>query len=93
MFVELTQDKIDLIAKIIKSVAIEFLEAKKPFVVENSPISAKAKIGKLISGVKKIFSSEPFHKNNGARPSPILPKKSEISNPFANSSSIIVVGL
>jgi hypothetical protein len=36
--------------------AIELRDAKNPLVVENSPISAKAKIGKLISGAKNTLS-------------------------------------
>lgn len=49
----------------IKSVAIEFLEAKKPFVVENRPISASNNIGKLISGERKTFSMFPCQVNRG----------------------------
>ena len=40
----------------IKMEAIELRDAKNPLVVENSPISAKAKIGKLISGAKNTLS-------------------------------------
>ena len=36
--------------------AMEFLDAKNPFVVENNPINAIAKVGKLASGDKKTFS-------------------------------------
>ena len=75
------------------SEAIELREAKKPFVVENKPIKAKAKIGKLINGVKNTLSSEPLHKNTGAKPLPIFPKKCEISKSFANNNSIMASGL
>lgn len=40
----------------IKMEAIELRDAKNPLVVEKSPISAKAKIGKLISGAKNTLS-------------------------------------
>ena len=61
--------------KIIKMEAIEFLEAKKPFVVENRPIKAIANTGKLINGDKKTFSRVLCHENTGAKPVIILLKK------------------
>ena len=39
-----------MIEKISSKVAIELREAKKPRVVDNKPISASAKVGKLTSG-------------------------------------------
>ena len=41
-----------IMQKTIKIEAMELREAKKPLVVENRPISAKAKLGRLISGVR-----------------------------------------
>ena len=41
----------------IKSDAMEFLEAKKPFVVENSPIKTSAKTGRLIRGERNTLST------------------------------------
>ncbi len=40
-----------------KSDAIEFLEAKNPFVVEKRPIKAKARTGRLINGDKNTLST------------------------------------
>jgi hypothetical protein len=44
--------------------AIEFLEAKNPFVVENSPIKARERIGKLISGERNTLSLLPCQENS-----------------------------
>ncbi len=62
--------------KIIRSDAIELREAKNPFVVENRPIRASAKIGKLMSGDKKTLSTVFRHENTGPSPLNILLKKS-----------------
>ena len=72
--------------------AIELREAKKPFVVENNPISASASIGKLMSGAKNTLSVCPRHKNTGVNPDQILGKKLLPLKSFANRSSIIVFG-
>ncbi len=76
----------------IKIVAIEFREAKKPLVVENRPIRARAKSGKLTSGDKKTLSKLLCHEKIGAKPVMIFPRKSPIWKSFANKSSIIVSG-
>ena len=76
----------------IKSDAIEFLEAKKPLVVENNPISAKAKIGRLISGERNRFSMLLCHENMEERPPEIFPKKLWMLKSFTNSNSIKVAG-
>ena len=44
------------IEKMIRRVAIELREAKKPLVVEKRPTRAIAKIGRLMSGVRKMLS-------------------------------------
>ena len=59
----------------IKIEAIELREAKKPLVVENNPINAKAKIGRLINGERNTLSGVLCHENAGAIPSKILAKK------------------
>ena len=64
-----------IIVKTKSNEAIELREAKKPFVVEKRPIKANARVGILNSGVKNTLSSEPLHKNTGANPLPIFPKK------------------
>ena len=61
--------------KTIKIEAIELREAKKPLVVENRPISANAKVGKLISGDKNTLSTLECHDKSGAKPVKILLKK------------------
>jgi hypothetical protein len=61
--------------KTIKSEAIEFRDAKKPFVVEKSPIKAKANVGKLIKGDKNTPSSEVFQENTGESPERMFWKK------------------
>lgn len=72
--------------------AIEFLEAKKFFVVENNPINAKANNGKLTSGTRNTLSILVCQENSNASPDIILSKKLFTSNPFANSNSIMVSG-
>ena len=81
-----------IIPNIISTEAIELRDAKKPLVVENSPISAKAKIGKLISGDKNTLSILLYQENSGANPDAILPKNSPSLKSFANRSSMIVPG-
>ena len=78
--------------KINKIVAMELREAKKPLVVENSPMSAKANKGKLASGERKTLSTVLCHENTGAKPAAILLKKLPIWKSSAKSSSIIVSG-
>ena len=78
--------------KTIKIEAMELREAKKPLVVENKPIRANAKIGKLTNGDKNTLSKLPVQENNGAKPAKILLKKSPISKFFANNSSMMVSG-
>ena len=73
-------------------VAMELREAKKPLVVENRPINASASIGKLTSGAKKTLSSEPLHKNTGAKPVLIFGKNFVMSKSLANNSSMMVSG-
>ena len=58
--------------------AIELREAKKPLVVENSPINASAKVGKLINGDKNTLSRLLCHENTGANPAAILLKNCPI---------------
>ena len=47
---------------------MELREAKKPLVVEKRPIKAIAKVGKLMSGDKKMLSTLVRHEKTGARP-------------------------
>ena len=54
--------------KTISSDAIELREAKKPLVVEKRPINAIAKVGKLMSGARKILSTLVRHASSGFRP-------------------------
>ena len=54
------------------SIAIELREAKKPFVVENNPIKARASVGNPINGAKNTLSTEPFQRNTGDNPLLIL---------------------
>ena len=78
--------------KISRIVAIEFLDAKKPFVVENKPIKANAKSGKLSSGDKNTLSRLLCQENTGDKPAAIFPKKSPSWKFSAKSNSIIVAG-
>ena len=70
--------------------AMELREAKNPLVVENNPIRAKAKVGRLMSGDKNTFSKLFFHENKGAKPAPILPKKCPGWKSLASNNSIMV---
>ena len=76
----------------IKIDAIELRDAKKPLVVEKSPIRANAKVGRLISGDKNTLSRLLCHENTGASPRAILLKKLPIWKSLLNKSSIIVSG-
>ena len=76
----------------INSVAMEFLEAKKPLVVENSPISASDNIGRLSSGAKNTLWTNPCQVNNNVNPCTTLPKNIDGSKPSASKSSEITSG-
>ena len=81
-----------IIQNTIKIEAIELREAKNPLVVENSPIKAKANVGKLISGDKNVPSTLLCQENTGVNPAAIFPKKCWSSKPGANNNAIIVSG-
>ena len=72
--------------------AIELRDAKKPLVVENRPISAKASCGKLINGAKNTLFVPSNQARTGEKPAPMFGKKSLPSKLFAKSSSIIELG-
>ena len=76
----------------IRSDAIELRDAKKPFVVENSPIKAIAKTGKLMSGDGNTLSLVPRQEKTGDKPLTIFPKKSPIWKFLTNNNSMIVSG-
>ena len=58
--------------KTMRTDAMELREAKKPFVVENKPMRARAKIGREIRGERKTLSIVLCQEKTGARPVPIL---------------------
>ena len=72
--------------------AIEFLEAKKPLVVENRPTSASAKTGRPIKGARKIVPPPPNHLNAGSIPARKLFQKSARWKSLVSSSSRIIPG-
>ena len=61
--------------KTIKIEAIEFLDAKKPLVVEIRPVMASANEARPIIGDKKTDSMLPLHEKNGRKASLIFEKK------------------
>lgn len=72
--------------------AIEFLEAKNPFVVENNPISASAKTGRLNNGDRKTLSILWCQENTKESALAILLKKWFGSKPLLRSNSGIISG-
>ena len=66
--IELGLNPVITTVKTRRSVAIELREAKKPLVVEKRPINAIAKVGKLMSGARKILSTLVRHASSGFRP-------------------------
>ena len=76
-----------------KSDAIELRDAKNPLVVENRPMRAIAKVGKLISGDKKMLSTLVRHESNGRRPVLRFPIIMSGVKPRAVKSSVIVLPL
>ncbi len=81
-----------IIQKMRSMVAIEFLEAKKPLVVENRPIKASARVGRLMSGDKNTPSLLLCHEKTGENPEAILWKNEPASKPGLNSKPRIVSG-
>ena len=81
-----------IMQNIISMVAIEFREAKKPFVVEKRPIKAKARIGRLINGDRNTLSIVLCQEKTGAKPLKMFGKKLSILKLAENSSPIIVFG-
>ena len=76
----------------IRSVAMEFLEAKNPLVVEKSPMRIKAKVGKLISGDKKTLSTVVLQEKTGLKAVAMFGKKLLASKSLTKSNSIIISG-
>ena len=76
----------------IKMLAMELREAKKPLVVEKSPIRLSAKNGKLINGDKKTLSTVVRQDNNNLTPAAKLLKKLLISKFGAKSNFIMASG-
>ena len=72
--------------------AMELREAKNPFVVENNPINAKAKVGKLINGERNTPSTLEYQENTGVSPEVILEKKLPNWKYLAVNNSEIVSG-
>lgn len=75
-----------------RSDAIEFLEAKNPLVVENSPISANANTGKLINGDRNVLSMLWCQEKTNANALVILFKKLFSSKFLLNINSGIISG-
>lgn len=82
-----------MMVKIIRSVAMELREAKKPLVVEKMPIRAMANVGRLISGDKNTLSRLARHEKTGAMPFVRFLTKSLKLKFFANNNSCITGGL
>ena len=64
-----------IIVKTMKTDAIEFLDAKNPFVVENRPVNARAIEARPTIGDRKIDSTLPLQEKNGKNPSRIFARK------------------
>lgn len=76
----------------IRIVAMEFLEAKNPLVVEKRPIKTKANTGRLINGDKNTLSTVERHENTGPSEVAIFEKKLLILKSLVKSRSMITFG-
>lgn len=54
-----------MIVKIMRQLAMEFLEAKKPFVVDRRPIMARVMEARPMKGDKKVLSRGAFQEKKG----------------------------
>ena len=82
-----------IIVKMIKQVAIELREAKKPLVVDNRPITARATEAKPTNGERKVLSSVVFQEKKGKKAIWRLVRKWSKLKSGARSNSLAMGGL
>ena len=90
--IELGLNPVITTVKTKSSVAIELREAKNPLVVENKPIKASAKTGKLTSGDRIGPSGLVLQEKIGLMPVRMLLKNSPVAKFLAKNNSIITLG-
>ena len=81
-----------MIVKMMKSEAMEFLDAKKPLAVEISPVRAKARDARPIIGDRNTDWALAPHVKNGVKALPILLKNVLQEKSDMKASSRIVSG-
>ena len=78
--------------KTIKMEAMEFLEAKKPLVVEMRPVKARAREARPIIGARKTDWILPLQEKNGRKASLMLAKKAPQEKLSIKKSVLAVSG-
>ena len=79
--------------KIMRQIAIELREAKKPLEVDRRPIMASATEASPMNGERKELSSVVFQAKKGKKAAWILLRKPDIEKLGVSSNSAMILGL